>query len=199
MACMAGVRLVLKVAVLGELKTGKSSIITQYVDGKFNESKVTRKDPCRGIDFRQKVVTVDGIGYSYEIWDVPNWTLLDNLGLNFWKDISGCALVFDVTSAASFCILDKLYSSVVSVAKREDIPLVVVGNMADRESSVREVSMEMAESWCGKVGTLYFEVSAKTGCGVNEMFLALAEKAVLFYNHHHTKVEVCIIDGNLKY
>ena len=171
--------MVLKVAVIGEFKTGKSSIIKRYVDGKFLRSESTT-----GIDFRNKDITVNGLVYSYEIWDISNWTLLDNLGLNFWKDISGCALVFDVTKAPSFCILDKLCSSVHSVVKQDDIPLVVVGTMADCEQALREVSAEMVKTWCKRVGALYFEVSAKTGAGVNEAFLALAEKAVVFYQDH---------------
>ena len=184
---MAGVRVrvVLKVAVVGTVNTGKSSIIKRYVDGKF-----LRPEPTTAVDFRQKDVTVNGMTYSYEIWDVPNWTHLDNLGLNFWRDICGCALVFDVTKAPSFCILDKLCSSVYRVAKREDIPVVVVGSMADREQAVREVPAEMAENWCGKVGASYFEVSAKTGAGVDELFVALAEKAVVFYQHHHATDQV---------
>ena len=177
--------MVLKVAVIGEVKTGKSSIIKRYVDGEY-----TRPETTTGVDFRQKDVTVNGMTYSYEIWDVPNWMHLENLGLNFWRDMCGCVLVFDVTKAPSFCILDKLYSSVCRVAEREDVPLVVVGSMGDREQAVREVSAEMAKNWCKKIGASYSEVSAKTGAGVEELFVALAEKAVVFYQHHHSAEQV---------
>ena len=181
--------MVVKVAVLGEPKTGKSSIIRRYVDGKFTGGS-SRGSSNAGIDFRQKLVTVIGQEYSYEIWDVPNWTLLENLGTDFWRDISGIALVFDVTRASSFCVFDKLHRCVASVVNREDLPLVVGGNMVDRDPSVRDVSSEMAETWCKNVGALYFEVSAMTGSGVREMFMALAERAVLFYHHHHPNEQV---------
>ena len=188
---MASARVVVKVAVLGEPKTGKSSIIRRYVDGKFSGSnKGSSINNSTGIDFRQKFISVIGQEYSYEIWDVPNWTLLENLGADFWRDISGIALVFDVTKASSFCVFDKLHRCVASVVNKEDLPLVVGGNMVDRDPSVRDVSSEMAEGWCKNVDALYFEVSAMTGFGVNEMFSALAERAVLFYHHHHPTEQV---------
>ena len=186
---MASVRVVVKVVVLGEPKTGKSSVVRRYVDGKFTASS-KGSSAGSGIDFRQTSVTVVGQEYSYEIWDVPNWTLLENLGTDFWRDISGCVLVFDVTKASTFCIFDNLYRCVASLVNKEDFPLVVAGNMVDRDPSVRDVSSEIAQSWCQKVGALYFEVSAVTGSGVNEMFLALAERAVLFYHHHHPSEQV---------
>ena len=62
--------------------------------------------------------------------------------------------------------------------------------MADREKAVWEMSTEMAESWCEKVGAVYFEVSAKVGTGVNEAFVALAEKAVDFYQRHNAVAQV---------
>ena len=184
---MAGIRIVLKVAFVGEQKTGKSSIINRYVDGKIPREPTSSNT---GIDFRQKSISLVGQEYSYEIWDVPNWKVLENLGLSFWKDISGCVLVYDVTKAPTFCILDNLYSSVQSVLKNKDVPIVVVGNMVDRVSLEREVSTEMADNWCRKVGASYFEVSAITGSGVTEMFMSLAEKAVLFYHHHNPSSQV---------
>lgn len=179
-----GVRVVLKVSVIGDLKTGKSSVIRRYVDGSFS-----RLEPTLGIDFRIKDVTVNGLTYSYEIWDIYKWTLLEDLGLSFWKDLSGCVLVFDVTRASSFCILDKICSSVQSVTKRADIPLMVLGNMSDCEHASREVPTEVAGDWCQKMGALFFEVSAKSGAGVNESFLALAEKAAEFYDQHVHQVD----------
>ena len=181
---MASVRVLVKVAVIGERKTGKSSLICLYVKGKFSSGSLDNS-VCR-----QTSVTVVGQEYSYEIWDVPNWTLLENLGTDFWRDISGCVLVFDVTKASTFSIFDNLYRCVASLVNKEDFPLVVAGNMVDRDPSVRDVSSEIAQSWCQNVGALYFEVSAVTGSGVNEMFLALAERAVLFYHHHHPSEQV---------
>lgn len=177
----AGVRVVLKVSVIGDFKTGKSSVIRRYVDGSFS-----RLESTLGIDFRLKDVTVGGLSYSYQIWDIYKWTLLEDLGWDFWKDLSGCVLVFDVTRASSFCVLDKMCSSVQSVTKRADIPLMVLGNMADCKHTSREVSTEVVGEWCKKMGALFFEVSAKSGAGVNESFLALAEKAAEFYNQQQS-------------
>lgn len=191
-------RVVIKVAILGEPKTGKTSIIRRYVDGKFladtknDSSRSSNSSKQSGIDFRQKLITIVGQQFSYEIWDVPNWTLLENLGSDFWRDVSGCVLVFDVTKASTFCIFDKLYASVSSILTKDNVPMVIAGNATDKGSSARAVSAVMAEGWCKNIGAVYFDVSAKCGSGVDEMFSTLAEKAVLFYHHQHLSDQVAV-------
>ena len=169
--------MVLKLAVVGEDAVGKSCIIARYVDGQFAPSR----SAAAGIDFRNKAVTANDLAYFLQIWDTGNWRLLSNLGVDFWKDVNGCVVVFNVTKASSFGVLDELCEHLRSVG---GVPFVVVGNKIDQKP--REVPTERAESWCRTVGAPYFEASAKTGVGLSETFLALAEKAAAVYRERIT-------------
>ena len=51
--------------------------------------------------------------------------------------------------------------------------LIVCGTKADLDN-IREVSRVDAQTWCQQHATDYFEVSNKTGDGVDDMFTALS-------------------------
>ena len=172
-------RQVLKVAVVGEEGTGKSCIIARYVKGLF----LRTTKPTTGADFSATHVTVNEQDYLYQIWDVSGkWRTLPSLGSEFWMDMSGCILVYDVTSAASFRFLDELRGKVYRESSCEDIPLILVGNKADLEQG-REVSTGQAQAWCEDKSIPFFETSAKSDAGLHVAFQLMAEHAVEFYKH----------------
>lgn len=58
-----------------------------------------------------------------------------------------------------------------------DIVVILVGNKADLATEKREVSEQEAQAWAKANGVLrYVETSAKSGEGVEEAFLAVAER-----------------------
>ena len=54
-----------------------------------------------------------------------------------------------------------------------NIVLTLVGNKIDLES--RQVTREQAEEYARSIGIRYFEVSAKTSVGIEEMFTEVAK------------------------
>lgn len=185
--CPLMARQVLKVAVVGEEGTGKSCIIARYVEGRF----LRTTKPTTGADFSATHVTVNEQDYLYQIWDVSGkWRALPSLGSEFWTDMSGCILVYDVTNAASFQFLDALRGKVYQESSREDIPLILVGNKADLEPQGTEVPTKQALAWCEDKSIPFFETSARSGAGLHTVFQLLAEQAVEFYNKRHIDV-VC--------
>ena len=85
--------------------------------------------------------------------------------------------MYDITSPpeASF---EKAKSWVRDLRRQADPSLIVllVGNKADMEAQ-RQVPRELAEAYAKEEGLLFAEASAKTGDGVNDLFLTLGESA----------------------
>lgn len=135
---------------------------------------------------------------TLQIWDTAGQERFQSLGNSFYRGADACILVFDVFDKNSFDGLDKwkkefmntttssnIGSSGSSSSNQNDVPFIVMGNKADKESTSsdqRQVSNEEALHWCrssvnGSGGIPYFETSAKSGLNVEAAFLKIATVA----------------------
>ena len=55
----------MKVITLGEVGSGKSSLLVRFADNEFQESQ----NATIGLDYKTKVVHVDGKATKLELWD----------------------------------------------------------------------------------------------------------------------------------
>ena len=84
-------------------------------------------------------------------------------------------LVFSLTDRDSFECLSDLDNRLMSYL--DEIPtLFIVCNKNDLVEE-RTVESEQAELYANKIGASYFEVSAKTGSGIEELFNRVAEES----------------------
>lgn len=91
----------------------------------------------------------------------------------FYKDSQGAILVFDVTKRDSFDVLsswlDELRRDIASQSDMEKIVIAVCANKTDRTAN-RVVNESEGRLWAESNGFLYFETSAQSGEGIQEMF-----------------------------
>uniref|UniRef100_S4RD77 RAB27A, member RAS onco family n=1 Tax=Petromyzon marinus TaxID=7757 RepID=S4RD77_PETMA len=98
----------IKLLALGDSGVGKTSLLYNYTDGKFNSKFVTTV----GIDFREKRVVyrsenADGITgrgqrVHLQLWDTAGQERFRSLTTAFFRDAMGFLLMFDLTSEQSF-------------------------------------------------------------------------------------------------
>lgn len=77
-----------------------------------------------------------------------------------------------------------------------DIPFVVVGNKDDLVDKI-QVSSEDATNYVFSVGAQYFNVSARTGSGVDLAFRALEMCAIEFYKKVPHE-EIPVVEGDMQ-
>ncbi len=107
------------------------------------------------------------------IWDLGGEERFRFLAPAFLRGAKGAVFVFDVTREETFEHLEDWLG--VTLSTVGDILRVLVGNKVDLEE-LRAVPRSYAELYARRRGFLaYFEVSAKTGAGVEEPFRRLAE------------------------
>lgn len=85
-------------------------------------------------------------------------------------------LMFRVDDELSFAEMES-YFELIRRERPNPPPVVLVGSKADCPSEYRKVTKEQAQEYAAWKGVPYFEVSAKTGQGVREMFQKAARLA----------------------
>ncbi|KAJ1944008.1 Ras- protein Rab-7A [Linderina macrospora] len=167
-----------KAIILGDSGVGKTSLMHQFVQGRFN----SQYKATIGADFLKKDIDVgDGRVAVVSCWDTAGQERFQSLGVAFYRGADCCMLCFDVTDARSFENLDNWRDEfLLQVGPRdlENFPFVVVGNKIDVEGK-RAVSQKRAMDWCVAKGNIpYFETSAKRAINVDDAFRTVVLNAL---------------------
>ena len=88
----------LKIIIVGDSGTGKTSLMQQFVNKKFtNQYKATI-----GADFLTKEVMIDDKLVTMQIWDTAGQERFQSLGMAFYRGADACVLVYDITDSKTF-------------------------------------------------------------------------------------------------
>ena len=127
----------------------------------------------------------DDIKYNLSIWDTSGQEKFTNITTSYYRRVSGCVLVFDITNFNSFKAIKSWHSDLlnqISESERTHFPLVLVGNKADLKAN-RVVSIEEANALAAKLGCSYIECSARDNYNINEIFARLIQNINFKINH----------------
>nr|CAH8867632.1 unnamed protein product [Trichobilharzia regenti] len=166
----------IKVISMGDEDTGKSCLIKRFCEKRF----VSKYSPTIGIDygvFRTKVSNTD---LRVDIFDMSGNPAFYDVRNEFYKDVDGAILVFDVTKRTSFGNLIRWVQELhfeLGGLKSTSFPVIIVcGNKVDKLP--RSISYYDASEWAAKHQYPYFETSAFSGHGVLDTFNTLFESII---------------------
>jgi Ras-related protein Rab-2A len=118
------------------------------------------------------------------LWDTAGQETYKSVTRSYFRGASGALLVFDISRRSTFESVTGWLNDLRQIAE-EGIVVILVGNKADlaRQSpdieggNMRAVTKQEAEEWCKAEGVMaYIETSAKSGEGVEQAFLEVAER-----------------------
>jgi len=160
---------VIRILMIGDSAVGKTSLVIRFDEDSFSTKFIT----TIGVDYRDKLVDIEGSPIKLQIWDTAGQERFRSLTANFFGKADGFVVCFDVSNRGSF---DHVSSWVKDIHKnaRGDVDVVLCGCKCDLPESSRQVSVAEAEALAEQFSTPYFEASAKQNINVNEMFMALA-------------------------
>lgn len=160
---------------MGNAEVGKSCIIKRYCEKRF----VNKYLATIGIDYGVTKVTLKDRDIKVNIFDMAGHHLFYEVRNEFYKDTQGAILVYDVSDRASFAALDfwmeELSNEIGNKAEIDSIVVCVCGNKTDLR---RQVDESEGQLWADSRGFHFFETSAMSGEGVNEVFQVLFEGVV---------------------
>lgn len=156
-----------KLLLIGDSDTGKSSILLQYSDGKFETNYIT----TIGIDFKMNYTTIDNKKIKTQIWDTAGQERFRTITTAYYRGAHGIVLVYDVTNKRTFDNVSNWMSHLTKHVQKDAI-IFVVGNKCDDEDKrcvTYEEGLERATAYDCK----FFETSAKTGLNISSTFSEL--------------------------
>ena len=159
-----------KIVIVGESAVGKTALLYKYSEGVFKNGLIS----TIGLDFRTKIVDVEGVPVRLQVWDTAGQERFRTLSKQLFRGAKGIVLVFDITNKKSFDQLNYWINSFESYGVREE-GVLIIGNKSDLEEQ-REVKTKDAQSIASDHSYNFIETSAKNGTNVNEAFSMLARE-----------------------
>ena len=170
-----------KMIVLGESRVGKTSLIKRYTKDQFGGVYLTTV----GIDFQDKFIEIEDKKVKLQVWDTAGQERFRNVAKNYFQSSNGFLLVFDITDKESFQKLKDFWMDQLNTHAPEKAKSVLVGNKSDLAGQ-RQVSIEDAEEFAKDNNLKYYEVSAKEGTKVVELFFYLANE--IYQSHTYEEI-----------
>ncbi|CAO3600319.1 unnamed protein product [Absidia cylindrospora] len=181
-----------KILVVGDLGTGKTSIIRRYVHNIFsNNYKSTI-----GVDFALKVIQwAPEIIIRLQLWDIAGQERFGNMTRVYYKEALGAFVVYDVTRPQTFEGVTKWKQDLDSKVSLPEpwggghIPVVLLANKMDmlQEGHGQPINHQEMNQFCRDNGfSNWFETSAKDNSNIDEAARHLIESIVAIEDEHGT-------------
>jgi small GTP-binding protein len=161
-----------KICMLGSFGVGKTSLVARFVEGIFSGKYLSTV----GVKIDKKQVRVGDDDVLLLLWDLAGEDSRSQVQTTYLRGAAGYFLVVDGTFAESLVTAKSIHKRAVDTAGA--IPVMLVVNKSDLwgrwEITMPELEKLQTEGWNIQV------TSAKTGEGVEKMFMTMAEKALQY-------------------
>eukprot|EP01104_Vermistella_antarctica_P000881 TRINITY_DN10970_c0_g1_i1.p1 TRINITY_DN10970_c0_g1~~TRINITY_DN10970_c0_g1_i1.p1 ORF type:complete len:217 (+),score=53.66 TRINITY_DN10970_c0_g1_i1:340-990(+) len=158
-----------KVLVVGDIGTGKTSIIKRFVHNIFS----MHYKSTIGVDFALKVINWDAnTVVRLQLWDIAGQERFGNMTRVYYKEAVGAMVVFDVTRMSTFEAVTKWKNDIdCKVTLPPDdrpIPVVLLANKLDLMPDGFKPKEEM-DRFCAENGFIgWFGTSAKDNIHIDD-------------------------------
>ena len=177
-------RKVMRLSIIGDSQTGKSSILNVYLGNDFTYDILSNI----GID-KQSVEKQmkDGNKIKIIFWDTAGQERFHSLSSGTIKNSQGIIICFALNDKQSFENVVLWLEDVRNVS--EKIPIVLFGNKCDLVDE-RKVTKEEIDRFVKKNDLVYFETSAKEKINLEEGFQKIFEDAYATVVEQNAKFEL---------
>ena len=165
----------LKIIIVGDSGTGKTSIITRYIKQTFEPNNKATIVPL----YSSKVLTINGNKYQFNIWDIPGQDRNPVVTRSFAQDTQGIIYCCEVKKTKES--LKSWEESLNSFTDTKEIPKIIVENKCDilGDESFYNEDINILRETAKKLECFkFFRTSALNGYNVNGAFNALINEMI---------------------
>ena len=164
-----------KIVLVGDAGTGKTCIISRFVNDKFNKSQMTTACPSfctKTLSYPQYKKTI-----NLDIWDTAGQEMYRSISKLFYKNASVGILVYDITSIKSFQNIKEYWYNELKQNTDSNIIFNLVGNKIDLFEN-EEVNEEEAKEYAKSINANFYLTSAKNNLEITNLFLQSGAKFI---------------------
>ena len=166
-----------KLLLVGDQAVGKSSIIERYTKGKYSEDGLKN---TLGANFAKQKVNYKNFEVYLNIWDTAGDKKFLGVSEILYKGTDVVIIVYDCSNPESFNNVRMWAEHVYSNLNMQEIQIVaLVANKSDLKSEKNSAIAKQAKAYAKENNMKFFETSAKSGEGVNELFFAISKFLIL--------------------
>jgi Ras-related protein Rab-5C len=162
----------MKLVLVGNTSVGKTCIAKMATTGEFGEDSA----PTLGASYMSKVVHVDNVEVRLQIWDTAGQERYRGMTPMYFRGAHAAIVTYSVVNAESFEGVDSWISDLRDNAD-PDILIFIVGNKCDLDDE-RVIATSNGEEKAASIRATYYEVSAKTGDRVEDLFIHVAKSYI---------------------
>ena len=153
-----------KLIVVGDVNTGKSSILNRFANNIFEEEY----QATIGLDFISRSYTLHNQEIRLVLYDTAGQEKFRSLIPMYLREAQIILLIYDISNKNSFDSIPKWFSDILNV-KNDEAVFGLIGNKNDLNDK-RQVTYEEGKKLADEKNIIFGEVSAKSGNNINELF-----------------------------
>ena len=161
-----------KVVLIGESGVGKTCIINQFNDGKFDPNI---KISISAQFCRKKIDLPNDESITMDIWDTVGQETFRSITQIFYTHAKVAVIVYDVTNKKSFEEAKNYWYKKIQELDDKDIIIAIVANKYDLYEK-KQVPNEEGEAYAKSIKAIFGFTSAKNNTGIKTLFENIAMK-----------------------
>ena len=164
-----------KIVLVGDAGTGKTCIITRFINDRFNKSQMTTACPS----FCTKTISYPEYNktLNLDIWDTAGQEIYRSISKLFYKGACVGILVYDITSQKSFQSIKDYWYNELKDNTESNIIFNIVGNKIDLFES-EQVDEEEAKNFAKSINAGFYLTSAKKNIEITDLFVQSGKKYI---------------------
>jgi small GTP-binding protein len=177
-----------KIVLLGATMVGKTTLISRLTNGDFDPSSQVTVGPC----YSSRVTEVGATRITLQIWDTAGQERFKTLVPMYFRGAAAALIIYSVVDATSFRDV-AFWAARVKEDSNSPPTLFLIANKTDLPQ--RQVSVADGQDAAKTHGAEFYEVSAASGVGLDEMIQRVAEVALASTEEKKAATVIKIKDG----
>ena len=165
---------IIKILIIGNEKVGKSSLINMYLNGKFEKDY----KPTIGISITKREFPITKeINLTLYMLDLGGSKSFAKVRRFYYKDLKAVLILFDYSKVETLENIKEWIEEARHFIKEASVPYILIGNKIDLLENGDPIKTR-AKNLADQYKFTYFETSALTGEGIDELFIYLASNFI---------------------
>ena len=184
-----------KYIIVGDPSVGKSNLLMKFAHNKFTDEY----QATIGVEFGAKNIEFNNQIYRIQVWDTAGQENFRSITRAYYKNSVCAMVVYDIANKESFENVKKWLQDIQEESPKT-VLVALIGNKIDLEDK-RVISYDEGNEFAIKNGIIFGETSAKSGDGIEDIFLKSAKEIIknMNENYYDLASEICGIKrGNVK-